>query len=269
MHSLNPKIQRLIHYYEEHRISDFSRKSLGWMIAYLFFLFVFFTYVFIEPLFPNINRILSLCLNVGIAICALLCYFRLIYLLEKTLGNLSDISFKEKLSRCLYAMISTRGMLRITELPSVKQEQMKKIKEEFLDKEKVDSKEKVLAFIEELERKWEYENERKFFVPFNFSWLLTIFIPVWTIILKDFTEKNGLGVQGLTLSYIMVLIMMSLFVFISIYIIISFFKTTLQNVLMFQFPSTKHKIEFLIGILQEIYLYYYFNESIEEKKSSK
>lgn len=139
------------------------------MIAYLFLLFVFFAYVIIDFLFLDIDRILSLCLNVGIAIGGLLCYFRLIYFLEKTLGNLSNISFKEKVSRYLHAMISTRDTLRITELPSVKQEQMKKIKGEFLDKNRVDSKEKVRAFIEALERKWEYKSERKFFIPFTIN----------------------------------------------------------------------------------------------------
>ncbi|MGG1218226.1 hypothetical protein ABE236_12310 [Priestia endophytica] len=268
MHGLDPKIQRLIYYYEDHQINGFSGRNFLWAIAYLIFLFVFFAYILIDFLFLHIHHILSVCISVGIGICALLCYIRLIYLLEKTLGNFSDISFEKRMEKCLYAMFSTRGMLRIAELPSVKQKQMQKIKEEFLDKEKVDSKEKVLAFIEELERKLEYESKRKFFIPFNFSWLLTLFIPIWTILLKDFTERNDSGVQTALLSYMFSLILMSLFVFILIYIMMSFFKTSLQNVLTFYFSSTKHTIQFLISILQEIHLYYCFNERTEEKNGN-
>jgi hypothetical protein len=264
MTSLDPKIQRLIHYYEEHLINDFFKKSFTWMIAYLFFLVFFFTYNLVEPLLPYKSHILNFSLNLGMVICAVFCYFRIIYLLEKTLGNLNDLSFKEKLGKCMKSLIYTQFTLRITEVSSVKEAQMKKVKEEFLDKENVNSKEKVLAFIEELERKLKYESERNFFGSSNFSWILTLFIPVWTVILKIFTEKNELGFQDLTFSYIMILILMSLFVVIAIHILFSFLKNTVRNVFIFHFPFTKHKIKFLIGILQEIHLYYCFKERTEK-----
>lgn len=269
MTSLDPKIQKLIHYYEEHLISDFSKKGSIWMIAYSSFLVLLFTYNLVEPLLPDRSRTMHYCLLIVMVICVVFCYFRIIYLLEKTLGNLNDISFKEKLGKCMKSIMYTRFTLRITELSSVKELQMKKVKEEFLDKENIASKEKVLTFIEELERKLKYESERNFFGSSNFSWILTLLIPVWTVTLRFFTENKELGFQSLPFSDIMRLILMGLVVCIGYYIVFCFIKNTVRNVFIFHIPFTKHKIKFLIGILQEIYLYYCFKERTEKQSIQK
>lgn len=259
MPDLKPKMQNLIYYYDEHRISVFFRKSLGWMIAYLFFLFIFFIYPFTYSLFPKSDSMMTYFVT-SLLIILIICYSRLMYLLEKALGNLENISFKEKITRCGAAVFNTRGMLRITELPSVKEEQMKKLKEEFLDKENINSKEKVYALIEELERKFEYESKHNFFIPLNFSWFLALFIPIWTVSIKLFTKVYGSDFQSFTFANITYMIIILMIVCSAFYIMASFFKTTLYNVVMFHFPSTKNKIEFLISLLQEIYLWYCFEE---------
>jgi len=263
---IEPKMQKLIHYYSEHRISFFFRKSFQWMFLYILSLLVCIVYRLTYALFLERNILTSYLIPTAFILIGIGCYAYLMYLLEKSLGNLENVPLKVKICRCSAAFLNTRGMLRVTELPSVKEEQIRKLKKEFLDKEQINSKEKVHALIGELERKFEYENKHKFFIPLSFSWFLALFIPIWTLSIKLVKDIFKSDFQSINFSDITSMIITLIFIFLAFHIIISFFKTTLYNIVMFQFPSTKHKIELLIGLLQEIYLWYCFEEEKGKEK---
>ena len=263
---IEPKMQKLIHYYSGHGISDFLQKSTGWMVAYFALLLIYFVYSIGYTILFGKSVITSYLVPLLLLVSIISCYARLIYLLEKSLGNLENISIKEKVIRCSGTILNARGMLRVTELPSVKEKQVRKLKEEFLDKEKIDSKEKVRTLIEELERKYEYESKHKFFIPLSFSWFLALFIPIWTFSIKILTEKFKLDFQNINFIDIASTTILLLFIFITFYIIASFLKTTFCNIIMFRFPSTRYRIELLIVLLQEIYLWYCFEEEKGKEK---
>ncbi|MEH6963709.1 hypothetical protein V7079_28135 [Priestia megaterium] len=260
-------MQKLIHYYSEHRISFFFRKSFQWMFFYILSLLICGVYCMTYSLFLERNIITSYLIPTAFILIGIGCYAYLMYLLEKSLGNLENVPLKVKICRCRAAIFNTRGMLRVTELPSVKEEQIRKLKKEFLDKEQIDSKEKVYTLIEELERKFEYENKHRFFIPLSFSWFLALFIPIWTLSIKLGKDVLKPDFPSITFGDITSMVIILVFIFLAFYVIISFFKTTFRNLVMFHFPSTRHKIEILVGLLQEIYLWYCFNEEEGKDKN--
>lgn len=264
---IEPKMQKLIHYYSEHRISFFSRKSMGGMFSYALSLLGCVIYSMTYTLFSERNFVTSYLIPTTFILIGIGSYGYLMYLLEKSLGNLENVPFKVKIYRCGAAFVHTRGMLGVTELPSVKEEQMRKLKKEFLDKEQINSKEKIYALIGELERKFEYPNKQKFFIPLSFSWFLALFIPIWTLSIKLGKDVLKPDFHSITFGDVTSMIIMLVFIFLAFYVIISFFKTTFRNIVMFHFPSTKHKIELLISLLQEMYLWYCFNEEESKDKN--
>ncbi len=97
MLSIEPKMQKLIHYYSEHRISVFFRKSFQWMFLYILSLLVCVVYRLTYALFLERNILTSYLIPTAFILIGIGYYAYLMYLLEKSLGNLENVPLKVKI----------------------------------------------------------------------------------------------------------------------------------------------------------------------------
>lgn len=172
-----------------------------------------------------------------------------VYKIERQLGELTNLSFKEKLGRCMETIQDTKCLLFIGDAESVKQERMNRVGE-YLKKEGMYNKNCIEVYLEVLEN--EYENH--YSSTSRFTFLIGFLVPIWAIFIQILLNPNNISSNELENFALLKGVIFSLMIYMFWnYVLVMLCAYIIKSAASFFIPTKKSNMLDLINVLRELY----------------
>ncbi|MEK5251619.1 hypothetical protein MKX66_29425 [Bacillus sp. FSL R9-9530] len=253
-------LQQLLSFYEE-KISNsklFSKVKFNVLIYLSLMILLFFTLILGRNTFKNYAVITIITIATFISVA------RLTYRIEEKLGNLKDLTFKNKIGICMSFVVDTKFLMTLNDSKSIREEKIIKLRQYFHEKGFYTEKH-LKVFMDILEK--EYQNR---FNISRLSLLISILIPLCTYYIqtifnfKDakFDLTNNGHIFMLNFIFIEIAVIMCL-----VYIFTSYMLASLKSTFLLIYPVRKYEVLDLTSLVRELYLECYIEENQNKEVS--